>query len=103
MDRLQDLLKHRLNNHNLNASTRAAEILFDANQLLLNTFSFSSKMVKAYRLEQGVLYIRAENPVWSQEVWGIHDQLLNALQKQYGKNVISKVLIKWFDNSLEVD
>lgn len=99
MDQLKDLLSHRLNNHHLGEAAKAAGILHAANQFLKTRFPQSPDSAKAYRLEHGNLYVRAENSSWAQELWGVQDKLLRSLQKTFGENAIQKVVLKWFDIS----
>jgi hypothetical protein len=103
MESLSELLKTRLNAHNLSAPAFSAQVLHDANNLLSQLLPQASKSVRAYRLEQGLLYVSAENPVLSQELWGVQAQLLKKLQVSHGENAVSKIIIKWFDNSTEVN
>jgi hypothetical protein len=102
MESLGELLKTRLNAHNLSAPALSAQILNDANRILVQLLPKAYHSVSAYRLEQGRLYISAENPVLSQELWGVQAQLLKKLQTSHGENSVSKIIIKWFDNSIEL-
>ena len=97
MENLADLLKIRLSAHNLSAPAHSATILLDANRQLKNLLPKAPHSVKAYRLEQGKLYVSAENAVLGQELWGIQAQLLKNLQAAHGEKSVSKVVIKWFD------
>jgi len=99
MENLGELLKLRLNSHNLSASAHSATILLDANRLLLSLLPKAPASVKAYRLEQARLYVSAENAVLAQELWGIQAQLLGKLQASHGEKAVSKIIIKWFDPS----
>lgn len=99
MENLADLLKLRLNTHNLSASAQSAQILLDANRILLTLLPKGSETVKAYRLEQTRLYVSAENAVLAQELWGVQAQLLQKLQASHGEKAVSKIIIKWFDPS----
>ncbi len=97
MESLNELLKSRLSAHNLSASAQSAQVLHDANALLVELLPKAGKAVRAYRLEQGLLYVSAENPVLSQELWGVQAQLLKKLKASHGENSVSKIVIKWFD------
>ena len=103
MESLSELLKTRLNAHNLSAPALSAQIIHDANDLLSKLLPQAAKSVRAYRLEQGRLYVSAENPSVSQELWGVQAQLLKKLKASHGENSVSKIIIKWFDNSIEVN
>ena len=97
MESLSDLLKTRMNAHNLSAPSLSAKILYDANLLLAQLLPLAPKSVRAYRLEQGLLYVSADNPVLSQELWGIQAQLLQKLKAAHGEKTVLKVIIKWLD------
>lgn len=99
MEKLSDLIKGRLDTHNLSASARASEVLHKANILLADQLDHPNNGVKAYRFDGGTLFIAAENSVLCQEVWGAQMFLLNRLKKQFGKNIVKKILIK----SLTID
>ncbi|MBN2096720.1 DUF721 domain-containing protein [Candidatus Peregrinibacteria bacterium] len=94
MEKFSDIIKVRLGTHGLSASARAAEVLHASNQLLTSLLKADGPAVKAYRLHQGVLYIAAENPSWSQEVWAIQRSVLGNLTKRFGKGVVKKIQIK---------
>lgn len=97
MENLADLLKLRLNTHNLSASAQSATILLEANRMLSTLLPKGCDSAKAYRLEQTRLYVSAENAVLAQELWGIQAQLLSKLQASHGEKAVSKIIIKWFD------
>lgn len=97
MENLGDLLKIRLNAHHLSVPAQSATVLLDANRLLKGLLPQAPHSVKAYRLEQGRLYVSAENATLSQELWGVQAQLLQKLQASHGEKAVSKVVIKWFD------
>lgn len=99
MDKLSHLIKARLDKHNLSTAARASEILNKANILIADQFGDLKSGIKAYRFNGGILFIATENSVLSQELWGVQLPLLNKLKKQFGKNVIKKILIK----SLTID
>jgi hypothetical protein len=99
MDTLSELVKQRLNAHNLAAPARSAEILYTANQLLSQAFPEMPKAVKAYRLENGILYVRTENSVLAQELWGIQEKLMGTLRSSFGEKAVLKIIPKWFDIS----
>ena len=93
------IAKHaiRLSAHNLSAPAQSSMVLLDANRQLKTLLPKAPDSVKAYRLEQGRLYVSAENAVLGQELWGIQAQLLQKLQASHGEKSVSKVVIKWFD------
>ncbi len=99
MEKLSDLIKGRLDKHNLSVSAKSAEVLYNANKFLSGLFKVQNGCVKAYRFEGGVLYIAAENAVLCQELWGAQESLINKLKKQFGDNMIKKIRIK----SLTID
>jgi hypothetical protein len=94
MDKLSDLIKARLERHNLSASAKSAEVLHKANILLSEVFGKQKIGLKAYRLDNGNLYIAAENSVWSQELWGIQKSILDSLKKNFGERVVNHIKIK---------
>lgn len=94
MEKLGDLIKQRLNKHNLETSAKSAEILHITNQILGDLLKAKKQYVKAYRFTGGILFIAAENASWGQEVWGVKESVLKNLQKQFGKKVITKIRIK---------
>jgi len=94
MEKISDIVKIRLGTHGLSASARAAEVLHASNQLLAERLKTEKPGAKAYRLENSILFVSAENPSWSQEVWGIQRSVLNALTKRFGKGVVKKIQIK---------
>ena len=94
MEKLSDLIKARLNTHNLETSAKSAEILHITNEMLGDLLKAKKQYVKAYRCDGGVLFIATENASWGQEVWGIKESILKNLQKQFGKKVITKIRIK---------
>jgi len=94
MEKLSELIKGRLDRHNLSSSAKSAEVIFKANLLIADLFKGAENNVKAYRLEGGILYISAENAVWSQEVWGVSENILKSLKKSFGDTLIKKILIK---------
>lgn len=94
MQKLSDLIKGRLDTHNLSASAKASEVLHKANILLADQLGQLNNGVKAYRFDGGTLFIAAENSVLCQELWGLKISLLNSLKKQFGKNIVKKILIK---------
>jgi hypothetical protein len=100
MENLGDLLKIRLANHHLSAPAHSSLVLLDANQTLMTLLPQKPDSVKAYRLEQTRLYVSAENAVLAQELWGVQAQLLSKLQAAHGEKAVSKIIIKWFDNSI---
>jgi hypothetical protein len=94
MEKLSDLIKARLDKHNLSASAKSAEVLHKANILLSDKFGKQKTGLKAYRLDNGNLYIAAENPVWSQELWGVQKDILDSLKKSFGERVVTHIKIK---------
>ena len=94
MEKISDIVKNRLEVHNLNASAKASEVLHISNQLLSDLLKTKKPAAKAYRFSDGVLFISTENASWSQEVWGVQEAVLKGLKKRFGKNVIQKVRIK---------
>jgi len=94
MEKLSDLIKARLERHNLGASAKSAEVLHKANILLSDVFGKQKIGLKAYRLDNGNLYIAAENSAWSQELWGVQKTILESLQKSFGESVVIHLKIK---------
>jgi len=94
MDKLSDLIKGRLDRHCLSASAKSAEVLYKANSLLAEMFGKKKPCAKAYRFSNGILFIAAENSVWSQEVWGVQESLLSSLKKCFGERSVIKIIIK---------
>ena len=94
MEKLSDIVKSRLEAHNLDESAKASEVLHISNQLLYDLLKTKDHAVKAYRFYDGTLFIAAENPSWSQEVWGVQEAVLGNLKKRFGKGVIKKIRIK---------
>jgi len=99
MEKLGSLVHHRLNAHQVGSAATAAEIMNAANQLLTHSFSFKDHSAKAFRFERGNLFIRAENAVIGQELWGIKHLLLKTLQEKFGPKTLLRITVKWFDNS----
>ena len=99
MEKLGSLVHHRLHSHQVGQAATAAEVMYTANLLLTTSFSFKASNAKAYRFERGNLLVRAENAVVQQELWGIKHHLLKALQEKFGPKALSRVTVKWFDNS----
>jgi len=97
MDKLGDLIKGRLDKHNLSSSAKSAEVIYKANLLIADKFDTSKNNVKAYRLDGGILFIATESATLSQEVWGVQGSILADLSKSFGKNVIKKIRIKTTD------
>lgn len=94
MDKLSDLIKVRLDRHNLSASAKSAEVIHKANILLSDAFGKQKIGLKAYRLDNGNLYIAAENPIWSQEMWGVQKSVLESLKKSFGESAVKKIITK---------
>jgi len=94
MDKLSDLIKGRLDTHNLSQSAKSAEILYKANVLLLKITDGNKTCARAYRFSGGVIYISTENSAWSQEIWGVSESILNSLRKSFGDKTVKKVIIK---------
>ena len=94
MEKFSDIVKSRLEAHNLDESAKASEVLHISNQLLSDLLKIKKPAAKAYRFSDGVLFISTENASWSQEVWGVQEAVLKSLKKQFGKNVIQKIRIK---------
>lgn len=94
MEKLEDIVKQRLNTHSLGSSAKSAEILHTTNKLLSDLLKDKEHAVKAYRFDGGILFIAAESASWSQEAWGAQESILNSLQKQFGKKVVKKIRIK---------
>ncbi len=96
MDKIGNLIKVRLNQHKLGESSQASGILHKANACLGKWLNCSNQDVKAFKLQNGILWIRVDNAVWGQEVWGVSSKLLRELQKEYGKNLVKKILTSSF-------
>jgi len=94
MHKLSDLIKVRLNAHNLDVSAKSAEVIHKANQHLADLFKNKGADTNAYRFDRKVLFIAAENSSWSQEVWGVQESILKNLEKQFGKGFVKKIRIK---------
>ncbi len=94
MQKLSDLIKGRLDAHALSSSAKSSEVIYKANIMLNDLFKESQGNVKAYRFERGILFIATKNAIWSQEVWGVQESVLNNLKKQFGERIVKKVLIK---------
>ena len=94
MEKFSDIVKNRLEAHNLGESAKASEVLHISNQLLSDLLKIEKPAVKAYRFSDGILFIAAENASWSQEVWGVQEAVLKGLKKRFGKSVIQKIRIK---------
>ena len=94
MEKFSDIIKGRLEVHNLDESAKASEVLHISNQLLSDLLKTEGNPVKAYRFDGGTLFIAAENPSWSQEVWGVQEAVLDNLKKHFGKGAIKKIRIK---------
>jgi hypothetical protein len=94
MEKLSELIKGRLANHNLSESAKSAEVIRKANLLMAEKFNCERPGAKAYRLSDGILFIATENAVWSQEVWGVQSSILKSLKKSFGETVIKKIITK---------
>lgn len=94
MQKLSDLIKVRLNNHNLSTSAKSAEVIYFANQLLADFADPVKSGVKAYKFNGGTLFIGVKNSVWAQEVFGEQEKVLQKLKNRFGEKVIKKILIK---------
>ena len=94
MDKLSDLIKCRMERHSLSDSARSAEILYKANILLAEIFGKQKLCAKAYRFSKGVLFVSTENSVWSQEIWGAREGLLDGMRKEFGAKAVLKIVIK---------
>lgn len=94
MEQLSDLVKRRLGNHNLNESAKSAEVLYAANQWLNNAFELNDSEVRAHVFSEGELSIRVKSSVWSQELWGVREDLLKELQNRFGESAVKKIRIK---------
>ncbi len=92
MEKLSDLIKGRLGQHALSESAKSAEVIFKANGFLLPRFTEGG--VKAYRFERGILYIAAENSVYSQELWGVKAALLKELRQCFDEKTVLNIRIK---------
>ena len=99
MHKLSVLIKNRLSKHNLEASAKSAEVLYVANQLLLDALKQTDQTVKAYKFDRGILFIAVENPSLRQEVWGKQQSLLKDLQTRFGEKNVKKICLK----SLTID
>ena len=94
MDKLSDLIKGRLNKHNLNTSAESAEVLFFANKVLSGLMDVDRQDIQAFKLKNGVLFIGVKNSTLSQELWGKHEMLLDKLKKRFGETIVKKIQIK---------
>lgn len=94
MDKIGDLIGKRLNQHKLGDSARAGLIVSQANQFLRKRFPDSEEEIRAFRLKEGVLYIGTIGAVWSQELWGCQEMLLEEIRHEHGKKSVMKVVIK---------
>ncbi len=94
MEKISDIVKIRLGRHGLSSSAQAAEVLHTANQILSERLKTKEPAAKAYRLENGVLFVAAENSSWCQEVWGVQKSILDKLIQRFGKGVVRKICIK---------
>ena len=93
MDKLSNLIKGRLNHHNLDESATSAEVIFIANQLLAELLPEIKNEIKAYKFTSGVLFITTKNSVLSQEVWGVQEAILKGLKKHF-EGMVKKIIIK---------
>lgn len=91
MQKLSELIQNRLHNHKLHASAKASEVVFRANECLLEYFPDHQRAVKAISIKQGVLLIEVKSSVWSQELWSVSDELLQKLQKEFGEKMVQKI------------
>jgi len=94
MDKLSDLIKGRLDTHNLSQTAKSAEILYKTNVLISKITGGNKTYARAYRFSGGVIYISTENSAWSQEIWGVSESIVNSLKKSFGEKIIKKVVIK---------
>ena len=94
MKKLSDLIKVRLDKHNLSGAAASAEVLHNANLLLADLCPEIKNETKAYRFSRGILFIATENSALSQEVWGVQIQLIQGLNKDFGNNKVKKIVIK---------
>ncbi len=94
MDKIGNLVNKRLNQHHLGESARASAVVHRANSLITQKLNDAEEDVRAFRLKDGVLWINTTSAVWSQEVWGIQENLKDDIQKEFGKTVVSRIVIK---------
>jgi hypothetical protein len=94
MDKLTDLIKQRLSKHHLKSSAQAAEVLFIANQFIVELIEAPAGKVKAYKYEASNLFVAAQDAVWRQELWGVQSILLDKLRKRFGEKALNKIVIK---------
>jgi len=94
MEQLGDLIGKRLNQHKLGEAARASMVLNKANIFLQNKFPNAEGEVNAFRLKNGTLFIGVMSSVWSQELWGYKEKLIEEIHNEYGKNSVIKVVIK---------
>jgi len=94
MDKIGSLVSKRLNQHKLGEAARASMVLNKANIFLQNKFPNAEGEVSAYRLKNGILFIGVMSSVWSQELWGYKERLIEEIHNEYGKNSVIKVVIK---------
>lgn len=99
MEKLSDLIKARLDRHNLDTSAKSAEVLYFANQILVDSLDSPDQPVKAYKFDKGILFISTKNASFGQELWGVQESVLKSLKKRFGENVVKKIRIK----SLTID
>lgn len=86
-------MQHRLSHHALSNSAFAARVIYRANEILPGLLPEAADHVKAYRFERNILFISAQNAVWTQELWGVQNEILEGLQHDFGDRV-KKIRIK---------
>jgi len=94
MDKIGDLIGRRLNQHKLGESAKASLVVSKANDFLWKKLPDSEEEVRAFRLKDGVLYIGTVGAVWSQEVHGLKEKLMDEIHHEHGKNSVLRVVIK---------
>lgn len=94
MDKINLIIKKRLNQHKLGDSAKAAQVLGQVNNLLHDELKCSDREIKALRLKDGTLYIGTAGAGWSQEVFLRREQLIEDVCKRHGAKTATKIIIK---------
>lgn len=99
MDKIDVIIKKRLNQHKLGHSAKAAEILHQANESLQSKLQCSDDEVRAFRLKDGVLYVGTAASAWSQEVFHKREELMQEISQAHGPKAVVRMVIKGLTSS----
>lgn len=99
MDKISELIKVRIRQHQLGSSAFASEVVHHANQFIARRLKCESDEVRAIQLKSGILFVETASAAWGQELWSVHDELLRKLQIDFGEKAVQKIRTKSLTSS----